>query len=136
LDQDAWTDLGGTRSGRRGFPFGSRFPAGSLKPTPVCVGSCRIFPELNHRPSMAWGNGRSAVTVLEVAVPACSGLVVPGGLGGRFGASMFLVCLRRKSFFFLSIIFFDLKNLTLIFVTPIIIHNFSYNPIIYNYFLS
>jgi len=64
----------------------------------VCVGSGQIFPELSRCPSMAFkngrsaGNGRSVVTVLEVVVPACFGVVLPGGLG----APIFLVCLRRK----------------------------------------
>jgi hypothetical protein len=58
---------------------------------------------MDARLEMDFGNGHSAVTVSEVVVSACSGVVVPGGSGGRFvfqggGAGWFWWAVRGTGF--------------------------------------
>jgi hypothetical protein len=83
--RNARPDLGGSGSGQRGFP------AESVKPTPPCVGSGRIFPELSCHQSMAFENGRSAGNGLRKWM--LSGDCLGGGSPGVFqggGAGRFV----------------------------------------------
>jgi len=83
----------------------------------------RIFRQIWHfsKVLVVWGTG------VEV-------LAVFGAKMVFFPRLIFIISIISHNFS--KIFFFNLKNLTFIFITPIIIHNFSYNLIISNHFLS
>jgi hypothetical protein len=86
-------------------------------------GNMRIFRQIWHfsKVLVVWGTG------VEV-------LAVFGAKMVFFPRLIFIISIISHNFS--KIFFFNLKNLTFIFITPIIIHNFSYNLIISNHFLS